>query len=83
MVEEAPVDEAENDLNVTFEPPKRAPPKLGQNRKPVKKKTPKVEKTEAPKSDEPKAEEPLPAKGAYNVDFDKFDDPSELKLIFL
>ena len=23
-------------------------------------------------------EEPLPAKGAYNVDFDKFDDPSKL-----
>ena len=82
--EETPVDETptENELNVTFEPPKRAPPKLGQNRKPIKKKTPKVEKSETPKSEEPKAEEALPAKGAYNVDFDKFDDPSKLGLLF-
>ena len=67
-------------MNVTFEPPKRAPPKLGQNRKPIKKKTPtKVEKPEKPV--EKTEDEPLPPKGAYNVDFDKFDDPSKLKIL--
>lgn len=57
---------------------KRAPPKLGQNRKKV---SPKVIK---PKAIKPKvqtvvkAEEeevPLPAK-SYSMDFDKFDDPT-------
>lgn len=68
----------EEQLNVTFDAPKRAPPKLGQNRKKV---SPKVIK---PKAIKPKvqtvvkAEEeevPLPAK-SYSMDFDKFDDPN-------
>ena len=37
--------EVETELNVTFDPPKRSPPKLGQNRKTTpKKKTPKKDK---------------------------------------
>ena len=58
---------------------KRAPPKLGQNRKKV---SPKVIK---PKAIKPKVQAveksveeedaPLPAKG-YSMDFDKFDDPN-------
>jgi len=64
-----------DELNVDFEPPKRAPPKLGQRRPPVKKKVKKVVKPEVTK--EPEADDaPLPAKGAYAVDFDKFDDPN-------
>ena len=64
-----------DELNVDFEPPKRAPPKLGQRRPPVKKKVKKVVKPEVAK--EPEADDaPLPAKGAYAVDFDKFDDPN-------
>ena len=68
-----------DELNVDFEPPKRAPPKLGQRRPPVKKKVKKVVKPEVtPKvATEPEADDaPLPAKGAYAVDFDKFDDPN-------
>ena len=64
-----------DELNVDFEPPKRAPPKLGQRRPPVKKKVKKVVKPEVTK--EPEADDaPIPAKGAYAVDFDKFDDPN-------
>ena len=64
-----------DELNVDFEPPKRAPPKLGQRRPPVKKKVKKVVKPEVTK--EPEADDaPLPAKGAYAIDFDKFDDPN-------
>ena len=66
-----------DELNTDFEPPKRAPPKLGQRRPPVKKKVKKVVKPEVPKEPETKPDdEPLPAKGAYAVDFDKFDDPN-------
>ena len=59
---------------------KRAPPKLGQNRKKVSPKVikpkaikPKVQAVEKPAEEE---EAPLPAKGGYNMDFDKFDDPN-------
>ena len=60
---------------------KRAPPKLGQNRKKVSPKVikPKALKPKVQADPEPKPEEeetPLPAKGAYNIDFDKFDDPN-------
>lgn len=74
---EQPVVASENpdELNVDFEPPKRAPPKLGQRRPPVKKRIKKVVQPEVTK--EPEANDaPLPAKGAYAVDFDKFDDPN-------
>ena len=66
-----------DELNTDFEPPKRAPPKLGQRRPPVKKKVKKVVKPEVTKEPETQADDaPLPAKGAYAVDFDKFDDPN-------
>ena len=74
--EESP--EAENELNVTFEPPKRSPPKLGQNRKTTPKKTsPKKESPKKVEQEPAEDEAPPPPKGAYNIDFDKFDDPSK------
>ena len=69
-----------NELNTGFEPPKRAPPKLGKNRKPVKKKPNIKPKEPEPKVElEPKTEpedEPPPPKGAYDIDYSKFDDPN-------
>ena len=72
-VAEVAKDEPSNELNTTFEPPKRKPPTLGKNRKPIKKKVaaPKPKPTPAPADDD---NAPAP-KGAYAMDFDKFDDP--------
>ena len=65
-------DEISNEL----EPPKKKPPVLGKNRKPVKKKM--VKKPALPKPEvEKEPEEPPPApKAGYSMDFDKFDDPN-------
>ena len=74
-VAEVTKDEPSNELNTTFEPPKRKPPTLGKNRKPIKKKVaaPKPKPTPAPApADDGDAP---PPKGAYAMDFDKFDDP--------
>merc|ERR1711892_1526359 len=77
-----PGDEALNELNATFDAPKRKPPVLGKNRKPASaKKTTQNKKPVMPSppkdSVETGEEETLPpSKGAYAVDFDKFDDPN-------
>ena len=57
---------------------KRKPPVLGKNRKSnaaVKKTTP-TKKTPVPSTPKEEDEAPPPPKGAYNMDFDKFDDPN-------
>ena len=79
-IDKGNVDESEdlNQLNNTFDAPKRKPPQLGKNRKPIKKKAPPKAKPTpppAPPSEEPE-DAPLPAKGAYDIDYSKFDDPS-------
>merc|ERR1711892_1027379 len=78
-----PGDEALNELNATFDAPKREPPVMGKNRKPAsaKKTTPKKRPVmPSPPKDSVETgeeEETLPpSKGAYAVDFDKFDDPN-------
>ena len=80
--EEVPVKEEPNDelneLNATFDAPKRKPPVLGKNRKSnaaVKKTTP-TKKTPVPSTPKEEDEAPPQPKGAYNMDFDKFDDPN-------
>ena len=70
-----------NEINSTFEAPKRKPPTLGKNRKPIKKKLPPTTKQPRPQSPPKEAvdnevEAPPTSKGAYDVDFDKFDDPN-------
>ena len=80
-IDKGTVEESEdlNQLNNTFEAPKRKPPQLGKNRKPIKKKAPPKAKpipSPTPPVEEP-VDTPLPAKGAYDIDYSKFDDPSE------
>ena len=71
-----------NQLNNTFDAPKRKPPTLGKNRKPIKKKLPPKAKPTPPPKEEVVEDAPLPVKGAYNIDYDKFDDPGKfLKFI--
>lgn len=71
---EQPV-ELGNEISNELEPPKKKPPVLGKNRKVKKKvvKKPPVQKAEVEKEPE---EAPLAPKGAYSMDFDKFDDPN-------
>ena len=74
---ESAINVESEDLNTTFEPPKRAPPKLGQNRRPVVKKTKKKKPEVAPVPTPDETDMPPPAKGGYNLDFlDNLDDPN-------
>ena len=63
-----------DDAPPELEPPKKKPPVLGKNRKPLRKK---VVKPRA-KAPEPIVDpaDPAPSTGAYSADFDKFDDPN-------
>ena len=65
-------------LNTNFEAPKRKPPTLGKNRKPIKKKAPPKEKPKPVPASPPKeTDEEIPVpKGAYDIDYSKFDDPN-------
>ena len=65
-------------LNTNFEAPKRKPPTLGKNRKPIKKKAPPKAKPKPVSASLPiETEEEVPApKGAYDIDYSKFDDPN-------
>ena len=89
-IDKGTVEESEdlNQLNNTFDAPKRKPPQLGKNRKPIKKKAPpkaldKGFKPTPPPKEDVIEDAPLPAKGAYNIDYDKFDDPGNFISSFI
>ena len=88
-IDKGTVEESEdlNQLNNTFDAPKRKPPQLGKNRKPIKKKAPpkaldKGFKPTPPPKEDVIEDAPLPAKGAYNIDYDKIDDPGNFYFEF-